>query len=73
MQGYLLLINLRKRGVEAIVIDRGKVLKGNTKNTTAKITIQHNIIYDKLIKEFGEENAKKYANANKLALKSIKR
>lgn len=68
--GLLTAYMLKEKGVEAIVIDRGKVLKGNTINTTAKITIQHNIIYDKLIKEFGEENAKRYADANKLALEN---
>ena len=69
--GLLTAYMLKKRGIDVAVIDRGKILNGNTKNTTAKITI-HNIIYDKLIKEFGEENAKKYAKANELAMKSYK-
>ncbi|MCR1952779.1 MULTISPECIES: FAD-dependent oxidoreductase [unclassified Clostridium] len=68
--GLLTAYMLKERGVDVIVIDRGKILNGNTKNTTAKITIQHNIIYDKLIKEFGEDNAKKYAKANQLAIET---
>ena len=68
--GILTAYMLKEKGIKAVVLERNKVLKGNTMNTTAKITIQHNIIYDKLIKEFGEENAKRYALANKLALEN---
>ena len=68
--GLLTAYMLKEKGVNAVVIERGKVLQGNTMNTTAKITIQHNIIYDKLIKEFGKENATRYALANKLALEN---
>lgn len=68
--GILTAYMLKEKGIKAVVLERNKVLNGNTMNTTAKITIQHNIIYDKLIKEFGEENAKRYALANKLALEN---
>lgn len=71
--GLLIAYMLKKKGVEVIIIDRDKVLNGNTKNTTAKITIQHDLIYDKLIKEFNEENAKKYAEANNIAIKGYKK
>ena len=70
--GVLIAYMLKIKGVNAIVIDKGRVLNRNTKNTTAKITIQHDLIYNKLIKEFGEENAKKYAKANKLAIETYK-
>lgn len=68
--GLLTAYMLKENGVKAIVLERNKVLKGNTINTTAKITIQHNIIYDKLIREFGKDNAKRYALANQLALEN---
>ncbi len=68
--GLLTAYMLKEKGVEAVVIERGRILNGNTLNTTAKITIQHNIIYDKLINEFGENNAKRYAMANMLALEN---
>lgn len=71
--GLLTAYALKKKGVEVIIIDSGKILNGNTKNTTAKITIQHDLIYDKLIKEFNEENAKKYADANSMAIKDYKK
>lgn len=68
--GLLTAYMLKERGINVVVIERGKILSGNTKNTTAKITIQHDIIYNKLIKEFGEENAKRYAKANQLAIET---
>jgi len=68
--GVLTAYMLKENKINAVVLERKKVLKGNTMNTTAKITIQHNIIYDKLIKEFGKENAKRYALANQLALEN---
>ena len=66
--GLLTAYMLKENNINSVVLDRKKILSGNTINTTAKITIQHNIIYNKLIKEFGEENAKRYALANQLAL-----
>ena len=70
--GLLTAYMLKENKINAVVLDRKKILSGNTINTTAKITIQHNIIYNKLIKEFGEENAKRYALANQLALDNYK-
>lgn len=71
--GLLTAYMLKKGGIDVIVIDREKVLKGNTENTTAKITVQHDLIYDKLIKEFDLENAKKYFEANDMAIKTYKK
>ena len=34
------------------------------KNTTAKITSQHNLIYGPLVRTFGRRMAEHYANAN---------
>jgi len=41
-------------------------------NTTGKITSQHGLFYDHLIKDFGEEFAKKYLDANQKAITNIK-
>ena len=49
-----------------------EIAGGNTKNTTAKVTSQHDLIYHKLISEFGEEKARQYAKANELAIKKYK-
>ena len=55
-----------------VLIDKSEVASGNTRNTTAKITSQHDLIYYKLIKEFGAEKVKQYAKANELAIRKYK-
>ena len=70
--GLLIGYMLKVRGIESVIIDAKQICSGNTKNTTAKITSQHELIYDNLIKEFGEEKAKHYAMANEEAIKKYK-
>ena len=55
MAGLLTAWQLRQNGVDAIVIEAARTASGMTKNTTAKITSQHNLIYDRLVSLFGEE------------------
>ena len=45
---------------------------GSPKNTTAKITSQHGLIYDKLIRKFGAGQAKQYLDANEAALQKYR-
>jgi len=70
--GLLTAYMLNKSGREVVVIDAKTIGSGNTRNTTAKITLQHDLIYNTLIKEFGEEKARQYAKANELAIKKYK-
>ncbi|HAT4125091.1 FAD-dependent oxidoreductase [Clostridium perfringens] len=70
--GVLTAYMLKQKGREVVVIDATEIASGNTKNTTAKITSQHDLIYSKLIAEFGEEKARQYAKANELAIKKYK-
>ena len=67
--GILTAYMLKKNDKEVVIIDKDEIASGNTKNTTAKITSQHDLIYNKLICEFGEEKARQYAKANELAIK----
>ena len=39
-----------------------------TKNTTAKITSQHGVIYSKILSYYGENAAKEYARENEKAI-----
>lgn len=67
--GILIGYFLKQSGREVVLIDKSEIASGNTRNTTAKITSQHDLIYNTLIEEFGEEKAKQYAYANELAIK----
>ena len=66
--GILCAFYLKKTGIDCILVEGGRILSGVTKNTTAKITSQHGIIYNKLINYFGLEKAKMYYEANRIAL-----
>uniref|UniRef100_UPI0028E327C3 NAD(P)/FAD-dependent oxidoreductase n=1 Tax=uncultured Clostridium sp. TaxID=59620 RepID=UPI0028E327C3 len=72
ISGILTAYMLKQNGKDVVLIDAAEIASGNTKNTTAKITSQHDLIYHKLISEFGEEKARQYAKANELAIKRYK-
>ncbi len=72
MAGLLTAYLLMKSGKEVVVIDAKITANGVTKNTTAKITSQHDLIYNSIIKEFGEDGARQYAKANELAIQKYK-
>ena len=59
---------LKKAGVTCTVIDAGGICQGVTHNTTAKITIQHGLIYHKLICKYGTDIARLYFQAQDQAL-----
>lgn len=66
--GILCAYMLHKANVDCVLVEADEIGKGVTQNTTAKITFQHGLIYDKLIKRFGLEKARFYYEANKKAL-----
>ncbi|MDF2820650.1 MAG: iron-sulfur cluster-binding protein rieske family [Clostridiales bacterium] len=72
MAGILTAFLLQEKGIKVVVVEGNEVASGMTKNTTAKITAQHNLIYSRLIKEIGLEKAKQYARANVAAIKRYK-
>ncbi|PLT35966.1 FAD-dependent oxidoreductase [Bacillus sp. V5-8f] len=62
---------LSKEGINVVLIDAGEILNGTTGHTTAKVTAQHSLIYDELIKDIGEEKARLYYEANKEAMEFV--
>jgi Glycine/D-amino acid oxidases (deaminating) len=68
LAGILCAYLLEQAGVNYILVEADQICSGITKNTTAKITSQHGLIYDKLIHEIGVEKAKLYFRANEEAL-----
>lgn len=59
---------LQERGVDYILAEAGKICSGVTQNTTAKITAQHGLIYNKILKSRGLEAAAMYLHANLAAV-----
>ena len=72
MAGVLCAYQLHCAGVPYVLVEAGTLCSGITKNTTAKITSQHGLIYDKLISRFGVERAKQYLAANQAALQTYR-
>ena len=68
MAGILCAYMLQQAGIQYVLVEAQTICSGITKNTTAKITSQHGLIYDKLIRKFGVEKAKQYLEANEAAL-----
>ncbi len=65
--GVLCAYELKKAGVDCILVEANEICSGITKNTTAKITLQHGLIYDKMIRRYGNEKAQLYVEAQKKA------
>ncbi len=66
--GILCAYYLQQKGIDYILVEGDKIASGITKNTTAKITSQHGLIYANLIKQHGKEIAGAYLTANETAL-----
>ena len=46
--GILCAYFLKEKGMDYMLVEKNTICSGITKNTTAKITSQHGLIYDKL-------------------------
>lgn len=66
--GILCAWSLKKAGVDSMLVESGRICGGVTKNTTAKLTAQHGLIYGRLVREFGLDTALRYLQANLEAL-----
>ena len=64
---------LSKSGLKVVVVDKDNIGQKTSGHTTAKITLQHGLIYDYLINSFGLEFALGYFEANKQAINNIKK
>lgn len=70
--GILCAYKMECAGIPYILAEAETVCSGITRNTTAKITCQHGLIYSRLIKEYGVEKARMYFEANRAALKEYR-
>lgn len=72
LAGVLCAHRLHGAGVSYVLAEAETICSGITQNTTAKITSQHSLIYDKLISQFGIERARQYLIANEAALQTYR-
>ena len=72
LAGLLCAYTLQQAGVDYILVEADRICRGTTGHTTAKITSQHALIYDKLIKTYGVEAARLYLRANQEALEKYR-
>ncbi len=72
LAGVMCLKELSERGVDCVLLEAKSIGSGTTKNTTAKVTFQHGLVYNKLIKTYGTEKTQQYLSANKTALQKIR-
>lgn len=73
MTGVLCAYMLHRAGVPYALAEAETIGCKVTANTTAKITSQHGLIYDKIIKKYGIEKAEQYLAVNELAIDKYRR
>lgn len=64
---------LNKKGLKVAIIEADRIVQGTTGHTTAKITSQHGLIYNKIKTQMSMEMAKQYADANESAIRMIEK
>ena len=62
---------LSKANVKTVLLEKDRICKQTTGNSTAKITSQHGLFYNYLIQSQGKDKAKQYFDANEEAIKNI--
>ena len=70
--GLLCAYLLDQAGVAYALVEAEQICGGITKDTTAKITVQHGLIYDQLVRTFGLEKARMYLHINQQALEKYR-
>lgn len=68
LAGLLCAWSLHRAGADVLLLEADRLCGGTTGNTTAKITAQHGLLYDRLLRTCGPETACRYLQANQHAL-----
>lgn len=66
--GILIARELKKLGVDYILVEADRICRKTSGNTTAKITSQHGLIYAGILKKYSTETAQKYYLINEKAI-----
>jgi glycine/D-amino acid oxidase-like deaminating enzyme/nitrite reductase/ring-hydroxylating ferredoxin subunit len=64
---------LHEAGADVVLLEAGRLARGVSGYTTAKVSSQHGLIYDRLRSRFGRDTARAYGSANQAALEWIAR
>lgn len=72
LAGVLCAYTLKCRGVSCVLIEADRIGSGVTRNTTAKITSQHGLVYHKLLRKFGVEKTRLYWQLNERAVQQYR-
>lgn len=70
--GILTAYRLMSEGLDVVLVEKNRIASGITKNTTAVITAQHDVLYSERIQKEGFVKAKQYLEANLKALSEYK-
>ena len=73
MAGILCARLLKEEGIDCLLIESDRVASGTTGRTTAKITVQHGLFCEKMLRRYGEEKTGQYLAANAAALERWRR
>lgn len=68
MAGILTGYMLQESGLNTVILEADRIGSGQTGGTTAKITSQHGMIYNRLYQNFGRAGVWQYASANEDAI-----
>jgi glycine/D-amino acid oxidase-like deaminating enzyme/nitrite reductase/ring-hydroxylating ferredoxin subunit len=60
-----------RQGARVALLEARQVGHGTSGNTTGKVTSQHSLLYNSLIRRHGEEKARQYAEANQAAVHRV--
>ncbi len=71
--GILCAYFLQQAGVDYCLLEKNRICSGITRNTTAKITAQHGLIYGELMQKEGAGAARLYLKANLMAVEAYRR
>lgn len=66
--GILTAYFLKEKNIPYILVEKGKICRWTTGNTTAKITAQQGLIFNKLLKNEGREKTKGFLLAGEIAV-----
>lgn len=66
--GVLCAYFMQQAGVDYVLVEADRIGQGTTKNSTAKITSQHGLVYRKIVKSYGIEQASMVLRANEKAV-----